>query len=61
MTQAEWFNSYHMAYFANAQLLATFHLVSVQEYKKFKSKNQILLKYNQLIAPICDTKILFTH
>jgi len=20
-----------------------------------------LLKYNQLIAPICDTKILFTH
>jgi len=21
----------------------------------------ILLKYNQLIAPICDTKILFTH
>jgi len=21
----------------------------------------ILLKYNQLIAPLCDTKILFTH
>ena len=22
---------------------------------------RFLLKYNQLIAPICDTKILFTH
>jgi len=44
-----------------AQIRDRFIIIIIIIFMFLPCNNWTLLKYDQLIAPMCDTKILFTH